>query len=143
VNYFPSIPAEGDLDKTDRLLGTKDTECEISLEKAEKIIALTHSESDGLWHKKWLCSSIESLSKASRNPISCRLIIRVDRNIGKGTGTLLSPNDRILSDSIKNQLVLIMYRLTGSKEKGWNGKPLWVPNIKFPEPFFFYQNLSN
>jgi hypothetical protein len=31
-----------------------------------------------------------------------------------------------------------MYRLTGETEKGWNGQPLWMPNIKLPEGFVFY-----
>ena len=31
-----------------------------------------------------------------------------------------------------------MYRILGSKEKGWDGFPLWIPNIKFPDDCCFY-----
>lgn len=36
----------------------------------------------------------------------------------KGTGTLLSPNDRALGQSFGNNVVLSMYKMTG--QKGWN-----------------------
>ncbi len=28
--------------------------------------------------------------------------------------------------------VLTLYRINGEVEKGWEGKPLWIPNIKLP-----------
>ena len=31
-----------------------------------------------------------------------------------------------------------MYRVSGDKEKGWDGLPLWIPNIKFPTDCCFY-----
>jgi hypothetical protein len=30
-------------------------------------------------------------------------------------------------------------KLTGERELKWNGSPLWMPNIKLPEDFIFYQ----
>lgn len=76
--------------------------------------------------------------KSKRPQIKCKLIVRLDRDISKGTGTLLSPNDRSLGESFKDEVVLTLYRVTGSKEKGWDGKPLWIPNIKFPNWCCFY-----
>ena len=76
--------------------------------------------------------------KSKKPQIKCKLIVRFDRDIAKGTGTLLSPNDRALGDSFKDEVVLTLYRVIGSKEKGWEGKPLWIPNIKFPSWCCFY-----
>ena len=56
----------------------------------------------------------------------------------KGTGTLLSENDRLLGDKYKDEVVLTLYRLTGHKEQGWLGKPLWVQNIKLPYNICYY-----
>ena len=70
-----------------------------------------------------------------------RIIVRRNRNIGKGTGTLLSPDDRALGDSIKDSVVLTMYKVTGNK--GWEGKELWIPNIKLPENMVYYRETSS
>ena len=66
-----------------------------------------------------------------------RLIIRRGRDIGKGTGTLLSPTDRALGESYAQEVVLTMYKITGTKE-GWNGRQLWIPNIKLPGNDVYY-----
>lgn len=47
-----------------------------------------------------------------------KLIVRRNRDIGKGTGTLLSPTDRNLGDTYPDDLVLTMYKITGNKAKG-------------------------
>ena len=64
------------------------------------------------------------------------LIVRRKRNVAQGTGALLSPNDWQLGASFSDKTVLTMYQVTG--EKGWGGKPLWVPNIKLPENIMYY-----
>ena len=71
-----------------------------------------------------------------------KLIIRRDRINSKGTGPLLSPNDRLLGDKHPHDVVLTLYRVNGSVDKGWNGEPLWIPNIKFPEGYCFYDSES-
>jgi len=68
----------------------------------------------------------------------CRVIVRVGRNISRGTGTLLSPSDRKLVRSYSEEIVLVLYRLEGLEAQGWDGVPLWVPNIKFPSGKVFY-----
>ena len=55
---------------------------------------------------------------------------------------MLSPTDRLLGDGFNNDIVLTMYRLVGSADKGWDGKPLWMPNIKFPGGICFYNTLE-
>ena len=62
--------------------------------------------------------------------------VRRDRDIKKGTGTLLSPNDRAIIAGVTGQVSLTMYKVTGNK--GWDGLQLWIPNIKFPDDLIFY-----
>ena len=64
------------------------------------------------------------------------LIVRRNRDVSKGTGAMLSPNDWKLGASITDKVVLTMYKMTG--EKGWNNQKLWVPNIKLPENIIYY-----
>ncbi len=66
------------------------------------------------------------------------LIVRRNRSISKGTGTLLSPDDRQLVNSFPDQTVLALYRLNGERDKGWKGNPFWVPNIKLPGRMMVY-----
>ena len=56
--------------------------------------------------------------------------------IAKGTGTLLSENDRKLGDTFSDITVLILYKVTGTK--GWNGEQIWIPNIKLPNDDVYY-----
>ena len=64
------------------------------------------------------------------------LIVRRNRDVAKGTGALLSPNDWVLGASFADHVVLTMYKVTG--RKGWNGRELWVPNIKLPHNIVYY-----
>lgn len=73
-----------------------------------------------------------------RPSVKFKLIVRINRDIGKGTGTLLSPTDRDLGEIYNTDVVLTLYRIVGSTQKGWDGQPLWIPNIKFPEGLCFY-----
>lgn len=81
--------------------------------------------------------------REKRPSINFRLIVRTDRNISKGTGTLLSPNDRKLGDIYPNDVILTMYRVNGHIENGWAGDPLWIPNIKFPHDVSFYDVVNH
>ena len=47
------------------------------------------------------------------------LIVRRNRDVAKGTGAMLSPNDWSLGASFPDQVVLTMYKVTG--RKGWDG----------------------
>ena len=49
---------------------------------------------------------------------------------------LLSPNDWQLGETFPASIVLTMYQVTGNK--GWNGKKIWIPNIKLPEQVDYY-----
>ncbi len=64
------------------------------------------------------------------------LIVRRGRSVAQGTGALLSPNDWRLGENFPGETVLTLYRVDG--EKGWGGKPLWVPNVRLPEKRVFF-----
>ena len=64
------------------------------------------------------------------------LIVRRDREVSQGTGSLISPNDRIIADSFPNQFVLTMYQICG--DHGWKQPNIWVPNIKLPQFLNYY-----
>ncbi len=137
VNYFPLLPQTKNLDVLDAILGKKDYEGDITLDEVEKILKLTEVEPVDTWTQHSFQKCVEALKKHSKGK-DCKLIVRVDRNISKGTGTLLSPEDRKIGQQLSEKMVLTMYRVRGIKEKGWDGEPLWVPNIKFPEGTCFY-----
>ena len=62
--------------------------------------------------------------------------MRRNRDIARGTGTLLSENDRKLGEQFPDSAVLTMYKVTGNK--GWDGHKLWIPNIKLPGTDIYY-----
>ncbi|MEG2887068.1 MAG: hypothetical protein RR853_08080, partial [Aurantimicrobium sp.] len=73
------------------------------------------------------------------NPPKIRLLTRRGRNISKETGTLLSPDDRKLGTEFAEDILLTAYRLNGSKQQGWAGKPFWVLNVKLPEGMVYHR----
>ena len=78
--------------------------------------------------------SIQNINKDNK----VVLIVRRDRSISSGTGTLLSPNDRKLANGFVDDSVLILYRLLGETSNEWQGKPFWMPNVKLPRKRVIY-----
>lgn len=135
VNYFPFYPTNKSIDDLDDLLkGFEDGEYSVSLRLVVKLLEGTGSECDD-WNVKAFIGFVNTF--IADNPIAQgTLIVRRNRDISKGTGTLLSPNDRALGDSYKETVVLTMYKVTGTK--GWDGQQLWIPNIKLPGEVTYY-----
>jgi len=140
VNYFPNFPKRKFVKQIDNMLssyagtGAHD----ITLNNLINLLEKFDSEMKGDWSNISFINCIKAL-KASDAENKAILIVRRDRNISKGTGTLLSPDDRSLGDSIKAFPVITLYRVEGEKEKGWDGMPLWIPNIKLPEGKNFFK----
>lgn len=135
VNYFPFCPINKDLLALDELMSAfgEDTYI-VSLKMILHILELVDSEECD-WNSKDFIGFVNSY--LSENPSAQgRLIVRRNRDISKGTGTLLSPNDRILGNQYDQDIVLTMYKVTGNK--GWNGVKLWIPNIKLPGKLIYY-----
>ncbi len=142
VNYFPFYPSATNTQKLDELLSEyADGEYEVDVDFLIQLVKQVSLASDEDWSPKSFESCLEAW-KASKTP-GCtlgKLIIRRDRNISKGTGTLLSPDDRRIGESETGKPVLTLYRLNGRIEQKWDGQPLWVPNIKMPEGKFFLKS---
>lgn len=135
VNYFPFYPTNKDISMLDNMLSPfQDDTYDVSLKFIVKILEQVGSEEDD-WNQKVFIGFVNTF--ISENPLAQgKLITRRNRDIGRGTGTLLSPNDRALGDAIKDKIVLTLYKVTGTK--GWNGKQIWIPNIKFPGDTTYY-----
>lgn len=135
VNYFPFYPVNRDISTLDELLSPFEAEVySVSLGLIKKILEMVASETDD-WDQSAFLGFVNSL-RAEKPSIQGRLIVRRERDIAKGTGTMLSPNDRRLGDEYPNDLVLTMYKVTGNK--GWDGQQLWIPNIKLPGDSIYY-----
>lgn len=85
--------------------------------------------------------SLPLMTSCHSTYLTGKLIVRRERDISKGIGTLLSPNDRKLGDEYKDEVVLTVYKVTGTK--GWNGMELWIPNINLPGEYVYYSGETN
>lgn len=140
VNYFPNFPKRKHVNQVDDMLAQYSSQDmhETTLNGIITLLENFESESKSDWSNAAFINCIKAL-KASHAENKAMLIVRRDRSISKGTGTLLSPVDRSLGDTVKDISVLTLYRINGEQEKGWDGFPLWIPNIKFPEGKNFYK----
>lgn len=135
VNYFPFYPTNNDVSVIDNMLRTfSENVHSVSLKFIKTILAEISSEKDD-WNKEAFMGFIKTIL-ASNPSAQGKLIVRRERDISRGTGTLLSPNDRQLGDKYPNDVVLTLYKVTGTK--GWNGEKLWIPNIKLPSDVVYY-----
>lgn len=137
VNYFPFYPTNKDVQAIDKLLESfsEDTYV-VSLRLIVKLLEQMDSEVED-WNAKAFIGFVNTF--LADNPAAQgRLIVRRNRDIGKGTGTLLSPADRKIGDGFTEQVVLTVYKITGNKSKGWDGQQLWIPNIKLPGDYAYY-----
>lgn len=139
VNMFPISPIENNTSSIDPIIMQYANVESVEVDKELLISLLSKSGSVNKadFDSVKFINSIKALA-AKRPTTKFRLITRVNRNISRGTGTLLSESDRNLGESFPDEVVLTMYRLNGFVNNGWNGSPLWVPNIKFPSGFCFY-----
>lgn len=139
INMFPSMPIASNVDIINKKIEGFASEKYVNIDSdlVVELLRLVKVEEEQDFNIKKFVSCVQAL-KNQRPSIKCKLIVRLDRDISKNTGTLLSPNDRLLGDSFNKDIVLTMYRVIGTNDKGWNGQPLWIPNIKFPENCYFY-----
>lgn len=136
VNYFPFAPSNKDIALLDTLLEKFSNEDSyiVNLKFVITILEQIDNASED-WSTDAFIGFLNSI--VAENPLSqARLIVRRNRDIAEGTGTLLSENDRKLGDSFSDVTVLTMYKVTG--RKGWNGQQLWIPNIKLPSDRVYY-----
>lgn len=136
TNYYPFDPENDSIEALDNLLASFDDEepsYKVSLRLMKEI--LSHIISGEDFNVLSYISFLDVFLSA--NPAAQGyLIVRRNRNIAKGTGAMLSPNDWQLGMSITDYVVLTLYKVTG--EKGWNNRQIWIPNIKLPNDGIYY-----
>lgn len=140
VNYFPLYPNEKEnfeLDSALKEYSEEELSYQVEIEKIISILEKFNETNDNYMSRFINC--IRAL-RDKRPIVKCRLIVRRGRDIGKGTGTLLSQTDRELGDSFSEDITLTLYKIVGSIEKGWQGKPFWIPNIKLPSDICYYDS---
>lgn len=136
TNYYPFDPDNTSIDELDKLLSPFDeTEpsYQVSLRLMKELLNRIISAED------FCVSSFSSVLDTIMADVPSAqgiLIVRRNRDIAKGTGAMLSPNDWNLGSLHKDKVVLTMYKVTG--RKGWDGKQLWIPNIKLPDDIVYY-----
>lgn len=136
TNYYPFNPENDTIEALDALLrpfGEDEPYYQVNLRLMKEIFS--HITSDEDFDIKSFVSVLDTIL-AEQPAAQGILIVRRGRDVAKGTGALLSPNDWNLGGSFTNQVVLTMYKVTG--RKGWNGRELWVPNIKLPNNIVYY-----
>lgn len=136
TNYYPFNPDNNSIEDIDVLLSPFDDaepKYQVSLRLMKEIFA--HITSDDDFDIASFISVLDTIL-AEKPTAQGTLIVRRNRDVAKGTGALLSPNDWNLGASITDSVVLTMYKMTG--RKGWDGRMLWVPNIKLPQNVVYY-----
>lgn len=141
TNYYPSYPDNDSIEGISALLTNFSDEepyYQVNLRFIKEL--LTHIIASPDFKMSAFQSVIDTI--LSEIPAGQGiLIVRRNRNVAQGTGALLSPNDWQLGGSFTDKIVLTMYQVTGTK--GWNGKPMWVPNIKLPHGTMYYDVLED
>ena len=136
TNYYPYYPNNDSIEDISMLLekfSDQEPYYQVSLRITREILSHIISDSD---FKVKAFQSILDTMLSERSTAQGILIVRRGRNITQGTGALLSPNDWQLGKKFSDKVVLTMYQVTG--QKGWNGKHLWIPNIKLPDGVMYY-----
>lgn len=148
VNYFPDRPNEYNLAQLSEILpnilsGNQISEnlYQTDTETLFLILEKLGNYQPDDWDKEKFITSIQAL-QTQRPSFKNYVLIKQGRKIGKSTGTMLSEDDRKLGDKYPNDLFLTLYQVVGDKDKGWQGKDFWLPNIKLPHRGLVYWGLK-
>lgn len=136
ANYYPFAPGNDSIEAIDKLMqpfDDKERYYQVNLRMMLQVLAHITSEDD--FDIEAFKEFIEAIITETPTAQGI-LIVRRERDIAKGTGAMLSPNDWKLGGQFKDKIVITMYKVTGNK--GWNGQKLWIPNIKLPEGKVYY-----
>lgn len=141
VNYFPPNPDQSNAFDLDPILEQYDESKpshKIDTETAIEILLKIKDDKINNWNVGTYVSALKSLSSEKGFDDEIALIVRRNRNIGNKTGTMLSPDDRHIGAAITDKSVITLYRNVGDSDKGWDGSPFWMPNLKLPKGRIFY-----
>lgn len=143
-NYFSDNPDQKNLNQVNLLMDDLDDFpqenkdlYQIDSEFMISILEALGTYSKWDWDVSKFISCINAI-KSKRPRLKYYLLVKNNRKISKGTGTMLSPNDRRIGDTKSNDIILTIYQVTGDIESNWDGNPFWLPNIKFPKNMIFW-----
>lgn len=139
--YFPRNPLAVNVNTLNKLLldsGYADLSkpAMVPIDFLVEIVNLTQSEkTEGdTWDDEAILTCLRNMKELYDN--RGYLVVRTDRDITKGARAMLSEDDTKLYG--KDGPTLTMYRYTGNPQKGWDGQPRWVPNLRFPDGNKFF-----
>lgn len=137
TNYYPFYPDNNTIEQLDLLL-QRFSESEPYYQVSLKLMLEIFSHIISAGNDFVIANYTSAITSIIREAPTAQgiLIVRRNRDVAQGTGALLSPNDWELGGRFQDKVVLTCYKVTG--KKGWGGKELWVPNIKFPEGMVYY-----
>lgn len=141
TNYYPSCPDNNTIEDISNLVAVFESDepyYQVNLRIIKEI--LTHIIPSPDFKLQAFVSVIDTML-AEQPAGQGIIIVRRNRDVAQGTGALLSPNDWKLGSQFPSKVVLTMYQVTGNK--GWGGRPLWVPNIKLPEGSIYYDVIED
>lgn len=144
VNFFSVNPVQTNSHVLDNVLSDFDSSVKfhkVSHQLLSDIMKHVGDEEPKDWDNTKFIKVVNALS-LKRPTTKYALIIRKDRNVSRGTGTLLSPTDRSIGIELHDMVVLTLYKVNGRTENGWNGKPFYIPNIKLPDGVCFYDTID-
>ncbi|EAE2451623.1 helicase [Listeria monocytogenes] len=137
-NHFPLQPENHSFeDITEMVEEFKDNEPAVNVSLGFIIKLLSHFKTENSFNLEGYINIIEALFK-NKPTTQGRLLVRRNRDITRTTRALLSPNDWSETNQYDDQFSLTLYCVLGQKNKGWEGHPVWVPNIKLPKSKDFY-----
>lgn len=143
VNYFPLCPNENNLLVINGILSSvlidkvQSDLYQINIEDLFLILDKLGNYVPDDWDKEKFIAGIEAL-KTQRPTFKIYVLVKTGRNLSRATGTMLSEEDRKLGEKYPNDLFLTLYQIVGNKDKGWQGKDFWLPNIKLPHKGLVY-----
>ncbi|AOF52773.1 DEAD/DEAH box helicase [Rodentibacter caecimuris] len=147
VNYFPFKPNERNLQAVNECLPTilgekvQDDLYQLGMEDLFLLLDKLGRYSPDDWNKEKFIYSIEALN-SQRPSFKIYVLVKRERHLSKGTGTMLSEDDRKLGEKYPDDLFLTLYQVIGSKEKKWQGNDFWLPNIKLPHKGMVYWSVK-
>jgi hypothetical protein len=137
TNYFPPSPNQENYDKVFEILRNLSiSECElepVDIEIAKALFA--QASEDSSWPRQTFVSALVAV--ADRVGGKAHLIVRRERNLGR-TGTMLSPDDRLLGSQNADKFLITVYEVMGDSAKGWAGTPFWMINVKLPDNLVYH-----
>ncbi|EMT4052787.1 DEAD/DEAH box helicase [Neisseria gonorrhoeae] len=145
VNYFPLHPNEDNLSEINKILPSilkdeiQSDLYQIDIEDLFLVLDKLDRYVPDDWNKEKFIAGVEAL-KAQRPSFKTYVLIKTGRKLSRATGTMLSEDDRKLGEKYPNDLFLTLYQVVGNKDKGWQGKDFWLPNIKLPHNGLVYQS---